>query len=144
VLLEWCGFDVDGTRDGHLGLGYELALSCVDRSGWGAERLGALRRERDRGRSLGQGVELALPEEADRFFRAQRIRPHPETSLEASFAVLVVIAGKGSLETTCGGVIELRRGDTVVVPFGAGTQVLRGGLEVIRCLPPDGGGGEDA
>ena len=143
VLLEWRGFDVDGARDGHLGLGYEQALSCVDRSGWEAGRLAALRCERGCGRSLGRGVELALPEEADRFFRAQRIRPDPETRGEASFSVLVVIAGRGSLETESGGVIDLGRGHTVVVPFGAGTQVLRGGLEVIRCLPPEEGGAED-
>jgi mannose-6-phosphate isomerase len=143
VLLERRGFVVDEARDGHLGLGDELALSCVDRSGWGAERLAALRRERGRGRSLGHGAELALPEEADRFFRVQRVRPYPEARLQASFAVLVVIAGRGSLETESGGVIDLDRGHTVVVPFGAGTQVLCGGLEVIRCLPPEEGGAED-
>ena len=37
----------------------------------------------------------------------------------------------------------LGRGHTVVVPFGAGTQVFRGGLEVIRCLPPEEGDAED-
>ena len=143
VLLEWGGFGIDGARDGHLSLGYEVALSCVDRSGWGAERLAALRGERGCGRSLGPGIELALPEQADRFFRAQRVRPDPEARLAPSFAVLIVIAGNGSLETETGGVIALDRGDTVVVPFGAGTQVLRGGLEVIRCLPPHQGGAED-
>jgi mannose-6-phosphate isomerase len=143
VLLERRGFVVDEARDGRLGLSDELALSCVDRSGWGVERLAELRRERGRGRSLGKGVELALPDEADRFFRMQRVRPCPEARLQASFAVLVVIAGRGSLETESGGVIDLGRGHTVVVPFGAGTQVFRGGLEVIRCLPPEEGDAED-
>src|SRR6266540_6522524 len=29
VLLEWAGFAVDGTRDGHLGLGFDVALRSV-------------------------------------------------------------------------------------------------------------------
>ena len=42
VLLEWDGFAVDGVSDGHLGLGFDVALACVDRRGWGAERLAGL------------------------------------------------------------------------------------------------------
>ena len=30
ILLEWGGFALDGERDGHLGLGFDLALSAVD------------------------------------------------------------------------------------------------------------------
>jgi mannose-6-phosphate isomerase len=40
VLLEWEGFRVD-PEAGHLGLGWELALACVDRSAWSAARLSA-------------------------------------------------------------------------------------------------------
>ena len=39
VLMEWKGFELDGPKDGHLGLGFDVALSCVDRAGHGAERL---------------------------------------------------------------------------------------------------------
>lgn len=143
VLLEWRDFELDGPRDGHLGLGFELALSCIDCSGWEAERVGELRGVRGRGRRTGPGVELALPPEADRFFRAQRVRPGPESTLEAAFAVLVVISGAGTLEIESGETVELRRGDTAVVPFAAGQQIVRGGLEMIRCLPPIHGGAED-
>src|SRR4029453_7065552 len=34
VLLEWEGFAIDGRADGHLGLGFDVALACVDRAGW--------------------------------------------------------------------------------------------------------------
>lgn len=139
VLLERQGFGI-GTSQGHLGLGYELALSCVDRSGWGVERLAELRRRRGSGRPLGPGIELALPPEADQFFRAERVRPRATAHREPGFSVLVVIAGRGSLDTDSGGTMELARGDTAVVPFAAGEQVLRGDLEVIRCLPPTEGG----
>jgi mannose-6-phosphate isomerase len=48
VLLEWRGFDLDGPAVGHLGLGFDLALQCVDGSGWPTERLARLRGPRDR------------------------------------------------------------------------------------------------
>jgi mannose-6-phosphate isomerase len=132
VLLEWDGFAVDGRRDGHLGLGFELALGCVDRSGWGPAELSRLRGGRGRVRP---GVERLLPAEADPFFRAERLRPDPAATLEAAFSILVVTGGSGRLETR-GGTLDLARGDTVLVPFAAGPGELRGRLEAVRCLPP--------
>jgi mannose-6-phosphate isomerase len=135
VLMERDGFGIPSSH-GHLGLGYAAALECVDRSGWDADRLSTLRRRAGEGRPSGPGVELLLPSEADRFFRAQRIVPRPEVRLEASFAVLVIINGSGTLHTESGPSLELVRGDTAVVPFAAGALTLRGGLELVRCLPP--------
>jgi mannose-6-phosphate isomerase len=134
VLLEWEGFAVDGRRDGHLGLGFELALGCVDRSGWGPAEL---QRLRGRGGPGGRpGVERLLPAEADPFFRAERLRPEPAAAIEAAFSILVVVGGSGRLETA-GGALDLGRGDTVLVPFAAGPGKVRGRLEAVRCLPPE-------
>jgi mannose-6-phosphate isomerase len=134
VLLEWEGFAVDGRRDGHLGLGFDVALGCVDRSGWGPAELERLR---GRGRAAGRpGVERLLPDEADPFFRAERLRPGPAVPLEAAFSILVVTGGSGRLETD-GGALDLGRGDTVLVPFAAGPGGVRGEVEVVRCLPPE-------
>jgi mannose-6-phosphate isomerase len=136
VLLEWEGFAVDGRRDGHLGLGFDLALRCVDRSGWGRAELDRLRGGRGQARP---GVERLLPAEADPFFRAERLRPDPAAALEAAFSILVVTGGSGRLETA-GGSLGLGRGDTVLVPFAAGAGEVRGRVEVVRCLPPEGAG----
>jgi mannose-6-phosphate isomerase len=132
VLLEWEGFAIDGRRHGHLGLGFELALGCVDRAGWGPERLARLRGGRGPDRP---GAERLFPAEADPFFRAERLRPDPEARLEAAFSILVVTDGSGGLETA-GGALELGRGDTVLVPYGAGPGAVRGRLAAVRCLPP--------
>jgi mannose-6-phosphate isomerase len=132
VLLEWEGFAIDGRRVGHLGLGFELALHCVDRSGWSQERLARLRGGRGPDRA---GAERLFPAEADPFFRAERLRPDPAVRLEAAFSILVVTRGSGRLETA-GGSLELARGDTVLVPFAAGPGVVRGRLAAVRCLPP--------
>jgi mannose-6-phosphate isomerase len=138
VLLEWKGFDIDGARDGHLGLGFETALGCVDRSGWGREELGRLRAVRKDGERRRPGVELLFPEEADPFFRAERIRPRGAAPLPTGVSILVVIAGSGTLGWG-DRLLDVGRGDTVLVPFAAGDCVLRGSLEAVRCMPPDPG-----
>jgi mannose-6-phosphate isomerase len=136
VLLEWEGFDIEGARDGHLGLGFKTALRCVDRSGWGTEELDRLRAVRDSGRERRPGVDILFPGEADPFFRAERIRPADVSPVPPAFSILVVTAGSGTLEWNDGR-LDLRRGDTVLIPFGAGACVLRGRVEAVRCLPPD-------
>ena len=123
VLLEWEGFAID---EASLGLGFELALRSVDLSPWDEDDL--LRA------SSGRGGARMFPAEADRFFRAERIRARP-TPLEQSFSVLLVLDGNGRLR---GGEwdVDLRRGDAVLVPFAAGDCVLEG-VDALRCMPPD-------
>jgi mannose-6-phosphate isomerase len=137
VLLEWRDFAIDGRAEGHLGLGFDVALGCVDRAGWSPARLERLRGGRG---PVRPGAERLFPAEADPYFRAERLRPDPAVSLEAAFSILVVTEGSGQLETR-GGFLELVRGDTVLVPFAAGSGAVRGRLEAVRCLPPDPGGG---
>jgi mannose-6-phosphate isomerase len=143
VLLEWEGFAIDGRAQGHLGLGFELALGCVDRSGRSPARLAGLRGGRG---PVRPGVERLFPAAADPFFRAERLRPEPVAALEPAFSILVVTGGSGELETR-GGSLELARGDTVLVPFAAGPGEVCGRLTAVRCLPPappDGPGGRGA
>jgi mannose-6-phosphate isomerase len=132
VLLEWDGFAIDGPGQGHLGLGFDLALRAVDRSGRAPAELDRLRAGRG---PVRPGVERLFPEEADPFFRAERLRPDPAAALEAAFSILVVTDGSGRLETG-GGSLELARGDTALVPFAAGSGEVRGRLEAVRALPP--------
>ena len=139
VLLEWKGFDIDGGREGHLGLGFETALACVDRFGWRREDLDRLRVVRQ---SAGRpGIEVLFPEEADPFFRAERIRARGTVALPAGLSILVVTAGLGRLEWG-GGALDFARGGTVLIPFGAGECLLRGSFEAIRGMPPDPGAAE--
>jgi mannose-6-phosphate isomerase len=122
VLLEYRGFALDGPADGHLRLGYDLALECVDRSGWDAERLGALR----------GGTRRLLPPAADPFFTADRVRPGGRVA--AGFAVLVVTAGAGTLAGEHDR-LAVRRGDTLLIPYAAGPLTLTGDAEAIRLGP---------
>jgi mannose-6-phosphate isomerase len=122
VLLEYDGFALDGPADGHLRLGYDLALQCVDRSGWGAEQVAALRGDDKR----------LLPAAADPFFTAGRVRPG--VPLAVGFAVLVVTAGAGTL-TGEHDRLAVRRGDTLLIPYAAGQLTLTGDVEAVRLGP---------
>jgi hypothetical protein len=98
ILLEWDGFEL--TEDeGHLELGWDVALQALDRSAWDDERLAGLWGPPDGAR--------VLPDAADPYFRAERVRGGDV--LDPGFAVLVALAGAGTLETAAGAV-PLARG----------------------------------
>jgi mannose-6-phosphate isomerase len=123
VLLEWRRFGVNSGAE-HLDLGWETALAAVDRTkadptSFTSDRPGAL-----------------LPQAADPYFRAERITTQ-SGEMQPSFAVLMVLAGAGTLRTERGDNLELKTGMSVLVPHAAGATTLAGELDAIRCLPPD-------
>lgn len=139
VLLEWDSFPIDGRADGHLGLGYGLALECVDRSAWDAGRLAALCGTP--GAAQTGPVASVFPAAAAPYFAAQRIRPGGGTvAAGPGFAILIVLGGRGLLHTEQGGDLAVSRGMTILVPYAAGGSELSGDCELIRCLPPDDAG----
>jgi mannose-6-phosphate isomerase len=140
ILLEWSGFEIDGERDGHLGLGFDVALDSLRRTAVRADEVSRLHVHTGVLAESRPGVRTLLPPEANAFFRAERLRPPPSASLEPSFSILVVMDGEGRLETA-GGAATLERGDTLLVPFAAGAGELTGDVDAIRCLPPDPSGG---
>jgi mannose-6-phosphate isomerase len=129
ILLEWAGFDIDGTKLGHLGLGFEVALRAVDRRAWSSEAVETLR-----GARSGSTGDL-LPEAAT-YFRLHRSRG--STEWDPGYTVLVVIDGVGRLWTDSSESVPLHAGQTAVVPFASGPCRLDGDphFEVLRCQPP--------
>jgi mannose-6-phosphate isomerase len=133
VTLEWDGFLADEAA-GHLGAGFDVALGCVDRDGWGDGRWESLIR-RTAGRD--DAVVDLFGDQAAPYFRAQRLQvAGAPLDLDASFAVLVVLDGQGTLRTRNGGTLDLRKGATVVVPHAAGESTVDGELTLVRCRPP--------
>lgn len=124
VLLERGPF-----ASGDLGLGFDVALGCVDRDAWADERVGRLV-------GPGLGVEgPVLPDAAAPFFRAERAVAGAGGSLDAGYAVLVVASGTGTIEGDFGR-LAVERGATVLVPHAAGPLRLEGTLEAVVCRPP--------
>lgn len=135
VLLEWKGFDIDGTRDGHLGLGFDVALESVRRSAVRGDELTGLTRRTATISESRSGARSLLPLAAGSFFRAERLRPSAAVALEPAFSILVVVDGEGRLETE-NGTVRLSRGESLLIPYAAGRGELTGSIDVIRCLPP--------
>jgi mannose-6-phosphate isomerase len=128
VLLEWDGFPLT-QADAALGLPLEVALQCLDRRRCGPARLAELRGHPNT-------VGTLLPAEADQFFIAERVGAG---SFEAGFSTLIVTSGSGQLNTDRGNSMpqsmQLRRGQTVLIPFAAGDCTISGDLSAIRCRP---------
>ena len=127
ILLEWRGFELDGERDGHLGLGFDLALEAVECRSRSSEEIRQLVRPAGFGSSV-------LPEAADRYFRLERVALDGETTLDPGFAVLVVLAGEIDLED--GRTVRMPRGSTAVAPHAFGRLMCRGRGELLVCRPP--------
>jgi mannose-6-phosphate isomerase len=137
VLLEWEGFAIDGAAEGHLGLGFEVALDALDRSAWSGERLERIRAGRGRADPR-SGTEPLFPVDADAFFGAERIRGDGRSRLPAAFSIVIVLDGDGELVAGDGSRLDLARGEAILVPFAAGDCHVEGSVELIRCLPPAG------
>jgi mannose-6-phosphate isomerase len=135
VMLEFEGFDM-GPKAGDVGLGRELALTCVRANAFSSGDLEGLRGPRSGPGAQGELplVEDVLPAQANPYFRAQRVRGGA-SGLEASFAVVLGLAGAGSLAGD-DWQMEVRTGTTIVVPWGAGPTRVEGQVELLRCLPP--------
>jgi mannose-6-phosphate isomerase len=136
IMLEFEGFDID-PAGGDVGLGRELALSCVRSQAFSRQELEHLRGPRPGAANGGGGrpyVESVFPAAANPYFRAQRTRGGA-AGLEASFAVVMGLAGAGVLRGE-GWQVPVRTGTTLVVPWAAGPSYVDGDVVLLRCLPP--------
>jgi mannose-6-phosphate isomerase len=127
ILLEWRDFELNGERDGHLGLGFDLALEAVECRGRSREEINQLVRPAGFGSSV-------LPAAADRYFRLERVALNGEATLDSGFAVLVVLTGETELED--GQTLHLDGGTTAVVPHSYGPLICHGNGELLICRPP--------
>lgn len=134
ILLEWQDFAVDGDKDGHLNLGFDVALQAVDTSAVtdsDLDRLVVRREDIDRA-----GLTSALPAEADSYFRAQHIdTSESPVTVDAGFAVIVALEGAGTI-TAEDGTHPIAKGDVLLMPYAAGAWVADGALTCVACRPP--------
>lgn len=129
ILLEWRGFELDGAADGHLGLGFDVALDAIDRRGRSRAEIDSLITAYGTGDSI-------LAHDADEFFRLGRTVVTGTTELDPGFAVLIVTDGSVQLRSAGGYSEQLATGATVVVPFAAGPLHFSGQAEILVARPP--------
>ncbi|WP_104180413.1 class I mannose-6-phosphate isomerase [Arthrobacter sp. B0490] len=124
ILLEWRDFALDGTADGHLGLGFDVALRAVQRTATPRGALPGLVRTAPSSGSV-------LPAAADPFFRLERLPVDRPITIRPGFAVLVIREG----EVVLGDQVA-PRGSTWLVPAGTGPLSIDGVGEILVARPP--------
>jgi mannose-6-phosphate isomerase len=128
------GLDAEGAT---LGMGWDTALGAFDLSSWAGARSAALRPKPAVVRDDSDArVQRLFAEPTGEFFQALRVRVFGRYELPPGYAVLVVESGAGELRSEAGKV-HVRKGETWVVPHGAGALTLSGDLRLLVCLPPD-------
>jgi mannose-6-phosphate isomerase len=138
ILAEYRVF---GLSEGQatLGLGWEAALACFDRTACDDVRLAALHpRPHPVAQEPGGRIERLFGQEAAPYFQAYRVKVAGTLRLDllAGYAIPVVTSGAGTMRWA-GGEEVLAAGQTWVVPHRAGPVELKGDLEIIWCVPPD-------
>jgi len=130
ILVEWRGFDLDGPRDGHLGLGFETATRAITLDATTEAELSALVRRRP-----GAGNVLAAAS-AEYFRLTLAHGPGPDAGQPAGFAVATAHAGPAVLQAPVGGEYRLAAGSTTLIPFAFGEFVVAAG-SVVLARPPE-------
>ncbi|HYI52312.1 MAG TPA: class I mannose-6-phosphate isomerase [Microbacterium sp.] len=129
ILLEWHGFALDGQRDGHLGIGFDLALQAVTTKGRSTEDV-------DRWiLPAGEGDSI-LPAESEPFFRLEKRVVDGRIAIEPGFAVIVVEDGELKLTAASGSTLRAPRGTTVTAPHADGAITVSGAGTILVCRPP--------
>jgi mannose-6-phosphate isomerase len=140
ILAEYRAFGVeDGAAT--LGLGWDLALSCVDARAYTRRLQAVLRPAQLVHAEPGGTVGRLYDRETEPYFQAHRARATGGSLVLGGpeFRIVVVESGEGALAATAARE-QVRAGETWLVPYGAGELVLEGTVEVIVCCPPAAAG----
>lgn len=132
VLCEWRGFAIDGQKDGHLGLGFDIALTAVETFGRTTDEIANLIAEPNLEGTVN-------PCHTQEYFNVEHHTVSPETSFAPGFGIMIVLEGEPHLQTATAGVVALHKGSTVVIPFAAGILHLRGKGRILMARPPSPG-----
>ncbi len=115
ILLEWEGFAVDGLKDGHLNLGFDLALQALDLNALKKEDVEKLVVSTENDSSLMRSM---LPVQAEPYFRSHLIRPkNAAIEFAPGFAIILVTKGSGVIHTEKQGNFDTTSGDAFIIPF---------------------------
>ena len=130
ALLEWEGFAVDGTKDGHLGLGFETVTDALMLDPLSDAEFNSLVM---RNVFSGGPLRSVLPIKADGYFRAH-LAPGVG-DFESGFAIGLVLDGAGEIIFVNAPTMQINKGDALVIPHAAGAYSITG-ANVIICRPP--------
>jgi mannose-6-phosphate isomerase len=130
ALLEWEGFAVDGTKDGHLGLGFETVTDALMLDPLSDAEFNSFVM---RNVFSGGPLRSVLPIKADGYFRAH-LAPGVG-DFESGFAIGLVLDGAGEIIFANAPTMQINKGDALLIPHAAGAYSITG-ANVIICRPP--------
>ncbi|KAJ9477264.1 Mannose-6-phosphate isomerase [Pseudozyma hubeiensis] len=123
ILLEWRDFQLDGRKDGHLGLGFEKAMTAVDVSTLTESELHKLVV-----RSKGRKSSNLLADSALEYFRMDKFEENVE--VDASFQIVVVLKGEVDVKVgSAEGKTTLKTGSTTLLRHADGKVEFEVGSE---------------
>jgi mannose-6-phosphate isomerase len=131
ILLEWDGFAVDGDKDGHLDLGYEVALDALRLEPLSEQEISQIITRFDKEKNTSQRIFNSI---ADDFFRADYLSGD-NAVVDAGFGILLILEGTGKLEFSDSNTLQVEAGDAVVIANAAGSFTLRGATGIISRPP---------
>jgi mannose-6-phosphate isomerase len=131
ILLEWDGFAVDGDKDGHLDLGYEVALDALRLEPLTEQEISQIVTRFDKAKSTSQKIFKSI---ADDFFRADYLSGD-STVIDAGFGILLILEGSGKLEFSDSNTLQVEAGDAVVIANAAGSFTMSGAKGIISRPP---------
>jgi mannose-6-phosphate isomerase len=131
ILLEWDGFAVDGDKDGHLDLGYEVALDALRLEPLTEQEISQIITRFDKEINTSQKIFNSI---ADDFFRADYLSGD-STVIDPGFGILLVLEGSGKLEFSNSNILQVESGDAVVIANAAGSFTLKGATGIISRPP---------
>jgi len=131
ILLEWDGFAVDGDKDGHLDLGYEVALDALRLEPLSDQEISQIITSFDKEKNTSQRIFNSI---ADDFFRADYLSGD-NAVVDAGFGILLILEGTGKLEFSDSNTLQVEAGDAVVIANAAGSFTLRGATGIISRPP---------
>ena len=128
VFCEWRDYPLDGVTNGHLGLGFDVALTAVEISGRSKQEIKDLVMDAEMDGPVGE-------RHTEEYFRVERHTVTSKSEFTPGFAVIIVLDIEALLEIKAAGddTVPLRKGTTVVVPYGAGAFCLRGERRRAHC-----------
>jgi mannose-6-phosphate isomerase len=131
ILLEWDGFAVDGDKDGHLDLGFEVALDALRLEPLTEQEISQIITRFDKEKNTSQRIFNSI---ADDFFRADYLSGD-NAVVDAGFGILLILEGIGKLEFSDSNTLQVEAGDAVVIANAAGSFTLRGATGIISRPP---------
>lgn len=132
ILLEW-SVTTSTREESHLDLGFDAAMGAVSHERLAGDALAALISQAG---DPQPGPERMLPAEGDGFFRLLR-GAGSGGEYPASYAVVIVTSGSGSLRSETGE-IAVASGEAYAVPHAFGPWRVTGDATVLACLPGEG------